>query len=170
MIARLSIAALSFSAMVVSGTAFADTPVERGSYLVNTIMTCGNCHSPKGPPNAVAGKDFSGGLRFNEPPFDVTSPNITPDKDTGIGTWSAADIKNLMLDNVLPNGAPAASSAVMRSSSRSPETKISTSPQPASSRRCLTQMLSAVKSPLSNRTPRGLRARASTFSMAERTS
>src|ERR1700735_2905242 len=103
-LARLSFAALSFSAVVVGGTAFADTPVERGSYLVNTIMTCGNCHSPKGPPDVVAGKDFSGGLRFTEPPFDVTAGNITPDKDTGIGTWSAADIRKLMLDNTLPNG------------------------------------------------------------------
>ncbi len=33
-------------------------------------------------------------------------PYITPDKDTGIGTWSAADIKKLLLDNVRPNGVP----------------------------------------------------------------
>ena len=41
-------------------------------------MTCGNCHTPKGPPAAVAGKEFSGGLRWDEPPFKVTAPNITP--------------------------------------------------------------------------------------------
>ena len=34
--------------------------VKRGDYLVNGILTCGNCHSPKGPPAAIAGKDFSG--------------------------------------------------------------------------------------------------------------
>src|SRR6204780_5479963 len=107
-LARLSFAALSFSAVVVGGTAFADTPIERGSYLVNTIMTCGNCHSPKGPPNVVAGKDFSGGLRFNEPPFDVTASNITPDKDTGIGKWSDADLKKALLDGVMPHGTPLA--------------------------------------------------------------
>ena len=27
----------------------AETPVARGSYLVNGILTCGNCHTPKGP-------------------------------------------------------------------------------------------------------------------------
>jgi hypothetical protein len=27
--------------------AFAATQLERGSYLVNTIMVCGNCHSPR---------------------------------------------------------------------------------------------------------------------------
>src|SRR4029079_7301302 len=72
----------------VTGGAVAQPAVQRGNYLVNTIMTCGNCHSPKGPPAAVAGKDFSGGLRFDEPPFDVTAPNITPDKETGIGNWT----------------------------------------------------------------------------------
>jgi mono/diheme cytochrome c family protein len=102
----IRIAALTFAAVAACGAARADTPIERGSYLVNTIMTCGNCHSPKGPPDVVAGKDFSGGLRFNEPPFDVTAPNITPDKGTGIGAWSAADIKKLLTDNVRPNGTP----------------------------------------------------------------
>jgi mono/diheme cytochrome c family protein len=97
----------ALASVVVAGSAYAETPLERGSYLVNTIMTCGNCHSPKGPPNVVAGKDFSGGLRFNVPnAFDVTAPNITPDKQTGIGTWSTADIKKLLLTGVPPNGKP----------------------------------------------------------------
>ena len=102
--AVIRLAALTISATVMASAASAETPLERGSYLVNTIMTCANCHSPKGPPAAVAGKDFSGGLRFDTPGFDVTAPNITPDKDTGIGTWTAADIKKLMLDGVRPNG------------------------------------------------------------------
>src|SRR5712671_3779822 len=70
------------AAAMVASSAMAQPAVERGGYLVNTIMTCANCHSPKGPPPAVAGKDYSGGLRFDEPPFDVTAPNITSDKDT----------------------------------------------------------------------------------------
>jgi mono/diheme cytochrome c family protein len=99
----------ALAAVVIAGSAYAEAPLERGSYLVNTIMTCGNCHSPKGPPNVVAGKDFSGGLRFNVPnAFDVTAPNITPDKQTGIGTWSTADIKKLLLTGVPPNGKPIA--------------------------------------------------------------
>ena len=36
------------SAIVVAGSALAETPVERGSYLVNGILTCGNCHTPRG--------------------------------------------------------------------------------------------------------------------------
>jgi len=98
---------LAAAAMVTSG-AMAQSAVERGSYLVNTIMTCGNCHSPKGPPAAVAGKDFSGGLRFDEPPFDVTAPNITPDKETGIGNWTDAQIKTLLLTGKNEHGIQAA--------------------------------------------------------------
>jgi mono/diheme cytochrome c family protein len=99
-----SLATLVALASVIGSAAYAESPLERGSYLVNTIMTCGNCHSPKGPPNVVAGKDFSGGLRFDTPWFDVTAPNITPDKATGIGTWSAANIKTLLLEGVARNG------------------------------------------------------------------
>jgi len=102
------LATLGVLVCVMAATANAETQLERGSYLVNTIMTCGNCHSPKGPPNVVTGKDFSGGLRFTTPAFDVTAPNITPDKATGIGSWSTADIKKLLLTGVPPDGKPIA--------------------------------------------------------------
>src|SRR6476469_4533851 len=96
---------LSFVAIIaVQSAAVAQTPTERGSYLVNTIMTCGNCHTPKGPPAAVAGKDFSGGLTWDEPPFKVTAPNITQDKETGIGAWTDAQIKTMLLTGKNPHG------------------------------------------------------------------
>jgi mono/diheme cytochrome c family protein len=98
-------------AMVAASISVAQTQsdlVKRGDYLVNTIMTCGNCHTPKGPPAAVAGKDFSGGLSWDEPPFKVTAPNITQDKETGIGAWSDADIKKVLRNGIKPNGTPVA--------------------------------------------------------------
>jgi len=78
--------------------------VKRGDYLVNGILTCGNCHTPKGPKGDIMAKAFSGGLSWDEPPFKVTAPNITPDKETGIGKWSDADIKKLMRTGVRPDG------------------------------------------------------------------
>lgn len=81
------------------------TLVQRGDYLVNTIMSCGNCHTPRGPGGVmVMEKQLSGGLRFDEPVFDVTASNITPDKETGIGNWSDADIKKLMTTGFRPDG------------------------------------------------------------------
>ncbi len=101
---RLTTFCLALMAAMI-GTAQAQTdPVKRGDYLVNTIMTCGNCHTPKGPPAAVAGKDFSGGLTWDEPPFKVTAPNITQDKETGLGNWSDAEIIALMRTGKRPNG------------------------------------------------------------------
>jgi hypothetical protein len=58
----------------------AETAIERGNYLVNTIMACGNCHSPRdGEGHIIADKALSGGLTFDTPAFLTTAPNITPD-------------------------------------------------------------------------------------------
>src|SRR3954469_14395174 len=98
---------LGFVALLAAGpatTAVAQTPVERGSYLVNTVMTCHNCHTPKGPNGPQFDKALSGGLRFDEPAFDVTASNITPDRDTGIGSWSDAEIRAALLEGTRPAG------------------------------------------------------------------
>jgi mono/diheme cytochrome c family protein len=103
----IGLVAISAFALL-STSVWAETPVERGSYLVNSLLTCGNCHSPKGPPQAIAGKDFSGGLSWDEPPFKVTAPNITQDKDTGIGNYTDAQIKTVLRKGVKPSGVPVA--------------------------------------------------------------
>jgi len=78
---------LGFLAVVTAATAAAaQTSLERGRYLVDTVMTCQNCHTPKGPNGQQFDKALSGGLRFDEPAFDVTASNITPDRATGIGS------------------------------------------------------------------------------------
>src|SRR5258706_7135752 len=94
------------AAIVVAGSAFAETPVERGSYLVNGILTCGNCHTPRGPSGAWdMSKQLSGGPRtWDELTYKVKAANITPDLETGVGRWSDADIKRSLLTGVRPNG------------------------------------------------------------------
>lgn len=84
--------------------AVAQTPAERGGYLVNTLMTCNNCHTPMGPQGPDFSKALSGGLTFDEPPFKVTASNITPDPDTGLGKWTDAQIKTLLRKGVRPDG------------------------------------------------------------------
>jgi mono/diheme cytochrome c family protein len=79
-------------------------PLERGRYLVDTVMTCQNCHTPKGPNGPQFDKALSGGLRFDEPAFDVTASNITPDRDTGIGDWTDAEIKTALQEGTRPAG------------------------------------------------------------------
>ena len=97
------IAAVGLLALVVT-PAMAQTPAERGGYLVNTLMTCNNCHTPMGPQGPDFSKALSGGLTFDEPPFKVTASNITPDPDTGIGKWTDAQIKTLLRKGTRPNG------------------------------------------------------------------
>jgi mono/diheme cytochrome c family protein len=98
---------MALAALLGSGAAVsAQTPVERGSYLVNSILTCGNCHTPRGPGGVFdMAKQLSGGPQtFDEPAFTVKGANITPDAETGIGKWSAADIKRAMLEGKRPDG------------------------------------------------------------------
>ena len=91
-------------------TASAQTPVERGDYLVNGILTCGNCHTPKGPGGveATAQMHAGGVIEWDTPTFKVKGPNITPDRATGIGGWADAQIKAAIQDGVHPNGSPLA--------------------------------------------------------------
>jgi mono/diheme cytochrome c family protein len=84
--------------------AWAETPVQRGAYLVGTIMTCNNCHTPMGPNGPQFDKALSGGLTFDMPPFTVTASNITPDKATGIGGWTDTQIKHVLRTGIRPDG------------------------------------------------------------------
>ena len=63
--------------------------IKRGEYLTRTA-DCAACHTAKG------GLLFAGGLGFVLPFGTIYSPNITPDKDTGIGTWSDASFLNAL--------------------------------------------------------------------------
>ena len=103
------IAAFVFAFAVTFGSARADTDlVKRGDYLVNGILTCGNCHSPKEPTGDIKEKAFSGGLSWDEPPFKVTAPNITQDKETGIGKYTDAELKQVLRKGIKRNGVPVA--------------------------------------------------------------
>jgi mono/diheme cytochrome c family protein len=103
------IVACVFAFAVTFGSARANTDlVKRGDYLVNGILTCGNCHTPKGPSGDIAEKAFSGGLSWDEPPFKVTAPNITQDKETGIGDYTDAELKEVLRKGIKRNGVPVA--------------------------------------------------------------
>ena len=62
--------------------------VAYGRYMTR-IALCSDCHTPidaQGTP--LPGMDFAGGMEFTETGYRVRSANITPDADTGIGTWT----------------------------------------------------------------------------------
>ena len=83
----------------------AETPLERGTYLMQSIVACGNCHTPKdrdGKP--IADREMAGGHVINAPIFHSVSPNITPDKETGIGNWTDDQIVDAIRNGKRPDG------------------------------------------------------------------
>jgi mono/diheme cytochrome c family protein len=71
--------------------------VTRGEYLTRAA-DCEACHTAKG------GEPYTGGLAFNLPFGTMYSPNITPDKETGIGNWTDADFLNAIHKGIAPDG------------------------------------------------------------------
>ena len=63
--------------------------VAYGEYMTNAAV-CGDCHTPtddQGQP--IPGRDYAGGFEFKLPGGGIVrSANLTPDADSGIGTWT----------------------------------------------------------------------------------
>src|SRR5262245_62496232 len=54
-------------------------------------------------------RQLSGGPKeWERPTYKVRGANITPDKETGIGNWSDADMKRAITTGLRPNGTPLA--------------------------------------------------------------
>lgn len=71
--------------------------VEAGRYLA-IAGNCASCHT------AEDGAFMAGGVAFQTPFGTIYSTNITPDRGTGIGDWSATDFRNAMRHGVRPDG------------------------------------------------------------------
>lgn len=69
----------------------------RGRYLTRAA-DCEACHTVKG------GKPFAGGRAFALPFGTLYTPNITPDKETGIGEWTDADLIRAVHQGVARDG------------------------------------------------------------------
>jgi mono/diheme cytochrome c family protein len=84
----------------------AETPVERGQYLVN-VAGCNDCHTPGyflGKPDMAR---FLGGseVGFEMPGLGTFhGPNLTPDKATGLGGWTDAQVATALTTGVRPDG------------------------------------------------------------------
>jgi mono/diheme cytochrome c family protein len=88
-------------ALAVPASAFADSSIERGEYLVKHVAACGNCHSPLGPNGEVAGKELSGRFVIKMTAFEAWAPNITP---IAIGDWTDQQLINVIREGKRPDG------------------------------------------------------------------
>ena len=86
--------------------AAADPQIERGKYLVS-LGGCNDCHTP----GVFLGKpDFARALAGSEVGFEMPrlgvfhGPNLTPDRETGLGTWTAEQIVTAIRKGQRPDG------------------------------------------------------------------
>jgi mono/diheme cytochrome c family protein len=97
---------LAFPACLVLCSAFAsfgaraeptDEMVAQGKSLV-VAGDCASCHT------ADPAKPFAGGKRIDTPFGAIYAPNLTPDRETGLGSWSDADFVRALRYGVAPDG------------------------------------------------------------------
>ena len=82
-----------------AGRAEAGNPVARGEYLFHAA-NCQSCHTDA----KNKGKLLAGGRALKTPFGTFYSPNITPDRDHGIGAWSDADFIAALRHGRAPDG------------------------------------------------------------------
>jgi mono/diheme cytochrome c family protein len=101
---RVTILGLTLWALATS-PGLADAQLDRGAYLVRGLAACGNCHTPKDADGkAIATQELAGGFIIEAPVFRAVAPNITPDRETGIGTWTDEQIVDSIRNGKRPDG------------------------------------------------------------------
>jgi mono/diheme cytochrome c family protein len=78
-----------------------DAVWNRGAYLVATVGRCGDCHTPRNSLGAPDPDRFLAGASAGH--AGKTAPNITPDPETGIGSWGEDDLVALLKDGQKPD-------------------------------------------------------------------
>jgi mono/diheme cytochrome c family protein len=74
------------------------TQIERGRYLA-ILSDCTSCHTVPG-----SNQPFAGGRAIETPFGNIVAPNITPDAETGIGSWSDEAFDAAVRNGVGPDG------------------------------------------------------------------
>lgn len=84
----------------VASTALAGPSPELIAYG-KALVEAGNC---AGCHTADPAKPFAGGKRIDTPFGALYAPNLTPDRDTGIGAWTDADFVRAVRTGIAPDG------------------------------------------------------------------
>jgi mono/diheme cytochrome c family protein len=77
--------------------------IDRGRYLVEYVSLCGDCHTPRNFIGALKRSLYLAGADKKTGPLGQEAPNITPDKETGIGDWKREDIVELLINGIKPD-------------------------------------------------------------------
>jgi mono/diheme cytochrome c family protein len=85
-----------------AGGAMAAGSVERGDYLVNSIMGCGNCHTPIGAQGFEQDKALSGRVVEDSPAYAAIAANITPAGH--VKDWTDEQLGKAIREGIRPDG------------------------------------------------------------------
>jgi mono/diheme cytochrome c family protein len=77
--------------------------VERGKYLTDHVAICSDCHTPRNSIGVPSKTLYLAGAGKEIGPLGESIPNITPDRETGIGDWKRDEIAELLLTGVKPD-------------------------------------------------------------------
>jgi len=90
---------------------FEATPerLKRGQYIATALSGCLYCHTPhdwKTPGEPMtAGMEGAGGVMpYSDLPGRVVAPNITPDKETGAGSWTDDELARAIREGIGHDG------------------------------------------------------------------
>ncbi len=88
-----------FAALCLASAARAKEPksVIEGRYQA-VLADCESCHTAPG------GKPYAGGLVLQTPFGRIAVPNITSDRDTGIGGWTESQFRRALRQGIAPGG------------------------------------------------------------------
>src|SRR6185295_8871732 len=78
--------------------------VPRGEYLTRAVGHCGECHTPRTMTMAVDNTRFLAGNPKGKGPEGSAVPNITPDRETGLGSWTEEQITDYLETGNKPDG------------------------------------------------------------------
>ena len=81
--------------------------VAYGAYLAGPLGHCVECHTPMS--QQPGRRDYenmlaAGGFKFEGPWGESVAANLTPDKETGLGSWTDEQIKKAITEGVRPDG------------------------------------------------------------------
>ena len=78
------------------------TQWNRGAYLANALGHCGECHTPRDYLGATRRDRYLAGTCAG--PEEKRVPNITPDRETGIGNWTYEQLMTFLRTGKRPDG------------------------------------------------------------------
>jgi len=76
----------------------------RGEYLTRAVSHCGECHTPRTMTMATDNSRFLAGAPKGKGPEGSAVPNITPDRETGLGSWTEEQIADFLETGNKPDG------------------------------------------------------------------